>query len=83
MNIILGKEYEDKITGFSGIATGKAQYLTGCDQVCLKPKVDKDGKMQDAQWFDDGEIKLIGKGITAKEVKGSSNGGPQPDAPLR
>lgn len=30
--IILGRKVRDKVTGFEGIVTGRATYLTGCDQ---------------------------------------------------
>ena len=79
----LGKEAEDKITGFKGIVIGVSQWLTGCNQACLKPKVDKDGKLEEGQWFDEGEVFVIGKGITSKEVESKANGGPRRDQPRR
>jgi len=48
----LGYAFEDKITGFAGVCTGYVEYLTGCSQVLLVPRVDKDGKSGDGQWFD-------------------------------
>ena len=39
----LGNTYEDKISGFKGVATGFCRYLTGCDQVLLSGKVGSDG----------------------------------------
>lgn len=47
MNIQLGKTYKDVITGFSGIAMSKVEYLTGCDQVGLNPGMLPDGKLGD------------------------------------
>lgn len=41
---MLGKTLRDRITGFSGICTGHARYLTGCDQYLLNPKA-QDGKL--------------------------------------
>ena len=77
----LGKEAQDKITGFKGTIIGTSQWLTGCDQVCLKPKVDKDGQIKDAHWFDQGSVKITGKGITKDEVKSKDLGGPRSDQP--
>ena len=54
--IELGVTAEDKVTGFRGTVTGKCQYLTGCNQVLLIPRVDKDGKCQDGAWFDEQRI---------------------------
>lgn len=70
----LGKKAKDKITGFEGIITGKCFYLYGCAQYCLMPTVDKDGKKQEGNWFDEGRIKITGQGIEASEVKVEKNG---------
>lgn len=51
-NAILGCHCTDKITGFSGVATGYVEYISGCNQVLLVPKIGKDGKRQEAEWFD-------------------------------
>lgn len=78
--IELGKEGKDKVTGFTGIITSRAQYLTGCDQYNLVPPV-KDGKLEPAQWFDEGRIEIIGNGISAADVVGTKPGGPQREGP--
>lgn len=78
--IELGLEGKDKITDFTGIITGRAQYLTGCDQYCLVQKV-KDGKLEPGQWFDEGRIEIIGTGVSAADVAAPRPGGPQRDAP--
>lgn len=77
----LGVAAEDKVTGFSGIIVGRAQYLTGCNQYCVKPRVDEKGDVRKGQWFDEGELNITGEGITAKEVASPAPGGPQRDAP--
>lgn len=48
----LGCTVKDKITGFEGVVTGIVDYLSGCNQALVVPKVDKDGKLRDAHWFD-------------------------------
>lgn len=48
-------EVEEKITGFRGIITGAASYLTGCDQFLVQPPI-KDGAWVNGQWFDDGRL---------------------------
>ena len=79
--IELGLKAKDKVTGFTGIITGKVSYLYGCDQYGLTPEVRKDGKITDTQWFDEGRIQIIGKGISASSVKADKPGGPNRDAP--
>lgn len=78
--IELGKKARDRITGFEGVITGRAQYLTGCDQYVLTPSV-KDGSYQASQWFDEGRLEITGAGIDAASVAGPRPGGPQRDAP--
>jgi hypothetical protein len=59
----LGRIGKDKITGFQGIITAKCFYLYGCAQYYLIPSVDKEGKRRDGEWFDEGRIEIIDKGI--------------------
>lgn len=77
----LGVKARDKITGFTGIVIAKSKWLTGCDQFALKPPVEKDGKMQEAHWFDKGAVEYVDAGINKEEVKDKKPGGPQIDAP--
>ena len=71
----LGKEAKDKITGFEGIIIGKINYLFGCAQYGIAPRVKEDGKVNDTNWFDEGRIEIIGNGIAPEEVKVEKNGG--------
>ena len=70
----LGREAKDKITGFQGIITGKAIYLTGCNQYVLQPKCEKAGSYPEANWFDEGRLDVVGDGLTKEDVKGKENG---------
>ena len=79
--IVMGCRAKDTITGFTGIITGAAQYITGCDQYLLKPKVDEKGAYVDGQWFDDGRLEFVDKGVKLVDVQGDKPGGPQSDAP--
>jgi len=79
----LGKKGKDKITGFTGILTGRSIWLYGCDQYCLTPEVDKDGKLNDGKWFDEGRIEITGEGVEASSVQVKEPGGPDRGAPLR
>jgi hypothetical protein len=55
----LGARYVDKITRFSGVATGRAEYISGCTQVLLAPGVDKDGNWKDSNWFDEQRLQVV------------------------
>ena len=78
--IKLGQKAKDIITGFEGIITGRAQYIYGCDQYCLVPPV-IDGKPGEGQWFDEGRLEIIGRGVLPEDVQVDKPGGPQMDAP--
>ncbi len=72
--IKLGQKAKDVITGFEGIIIGKCDYLYGCSQYGLVTKLDKDGKKIDVEWFDEGRIRIIGKGVLPKSVIAEKNG---------
>jgi hypothetical protein len=59
MTIKMGDKVRDVITGFEGIHTGWLQYIHGCKRVLINPPVDKDGKLVDAQWFDEQRVELL------------------------
>ncbi len=69
---------EDKITGLQGIITGHADYITGCDQYLLQPKV-KDGEFKDARWIDEGRLKITSveeatTGLKVSDLQVEDNG---------
>lgn len=49
---LLGLQAEDMITGMQGTITSISFDLYGCVQAILTPKVDRDGKFGDQEWFD-------------------------------
>lgn len=83
----LGLLAKDKLTGFTGIISYRAQYLTGCNNYGLQPQELKDdGSIKDNAQFDETRIKIIGDGISlieeVKEIQEESRkdpGGPQPN----
>jgi hypothetical protein len=76
--ITLGQKVKDKITGFTGIAITRCEYLNGCVQYCVKPKLDKNGKIQEGEWFDDALLEIVEGGLF---IKKEPDGGPIPDMP--
>lgn len=64
-----GKKGTDKVTGFKGIITGKIYYMYGCAQYLLTPPIDKDGKKQDGEWFDEGRIEIGELAVHPKSVQ--------------
>jgi hypothetical protein len=70
--IKLGHEYKDVISGFTGIAIAKTEWINGCVRVTLSPKLDKDGKFQDSVCLDIEQLEATGVSvdIKPKEVGG-------------
>jgi len=75
MDIKLGCEAKDRVSGFKGTITARLEYLNGCVQFCICPKVGKDGKLEDGRYFDAQQIEVIGKGVIVEPKK---TGGPTP-----
>lgn len=75
----LGKLGKDKITGFTGIITAIAFYLTGCNQYSLvSQKLKEDGSTVDPHWFDVKRVDILSFGISKSDVMDVANpGGPQ------
>ena len=76
--IRLGCEAVDLVSGFKGIVVSRIEYLWGCVQFGVAPKVEKDGKIPDTQYFDYKRLKVIGKGA---QIVAEDTGGPQRDRP--
>lgn len=73
----LGATAKDIVTQFKGVITARADYLTGCTQFLLQPKgLDKEGKCQDSQWFDEGRL-LPTNAKLVKVFETAHTGGPQ------
>ncbi len=58
--IKLGMEAKDKITGFTGIVTGRCEYISGCHQLLLTPAVGEKGEHRDPHWFDEQRVERVG-----------------------
>lgn len=78
MEIKLGNKVRDKVTGYEGVATARVEYLNGCVQYCVKPKVGSDGKMPDPEYIDVQQLEVVSEGAT---VEASKTGGTQRDCP--
>lgn len=80
----LGKEVKYKITGFKGIVTGHAEYLTGCDQYLVQPECQSNVESYpESHWFDEGRLNIIGDKLTKDDVKGCENGCDYNNAPKK
>ena len=77
--IKLGDKVKDKVTGFMGIATSKVEYLNGCIQFYVAPKMKpKDNKMPDGNYIDQQQLEVVGKKV---KVKKKDTGGSMSNTP--
>lgn len=76
----LGNRVRDNITGFSGVATGKTEWLYGCNRICIEPAELHEGKPIEAQWFDEQRVEIITEDKPKISADNSAlSGGPQKD----
>lgn len=52
----LGTEVTDQITGFKGMVTARVQYITGCNQYLVQPRVKETGDFVESCWFDEDRV---------------------------
>ena len=63
--IELGDRVKDKITGFTGIAQAKTEWLYGCIRFTIAPEATKDGKVPDNHTFDAEQLEVVKKQVIA------------------
>jgi len=87
--IQLGDVVRDEWTGFIGLAIARAEYLTGCTQICVKPNgLTADGRMMDGEWLDEARVVVVAAAVVppiADDRKAADRevaaGGPQANTP--
>jgi len=57
--IELGSRVKDIVNGFEGTVVGRCEWLTGCVQYVISPKVDKDGKRIESEWVDEMRLQVL------------------------
>lgn len=56
---LLGLRVRDRVTGLSGVVASVTFDLYGCIQAIVNPGMDKDGKLQETQWFDVNRLEVL------------------------
>ena len=69
--IELGMKVKDKVSGFQGIVTGVASYLTGCDRACVESETAPDKSF----WIDFPRLRQVGKDIMSFGPAARTTGG--------
>lgn len=81
MTIELGDRCRDTISDFTGTAVAFTTWINGCTRFALQPKIDKDGKLPEAQWFDEPQIVVMEETVAPTGPR--DTGGPLPSKPTR
>lgn len=80
----LGNEVKDIMTGFSGIAVARTDWLFGCSRILIEPTKLNKGNPIEAVWYDEQRVQVVKKTrpkVVKQKIKATS-GGPQKD-PVR
>lgn len=84
--IELGDEVRDTISGVKGIAIGRTTWITGCDNIQIRPQgVDRDGNPCSTFAADEPIVEVVEKAkVKLQEAQASrERGGPSYGAPKR
>jgi hypothetical protein len=79
-----GKVATDKVTGFTGVITGRCDYIYGCSQYLITPKATDIHKAADGVWMDIGRLEIGEQTISPQSVEtkqGKITGGIRNDNP--
>ncbi len=79
--IKLGDLVVDSVSGFKGVAIAQTTFLHGCRRVGIQPRIDKDGKLPNAQWFDEPQLQNMEPELC--KVGSRETGGPMVSMPTR
>jgi len=81
MKFEFGITASDKITGFQGVITAFSQYVTGCAQYLVQPKMSESGEFREGRWFD--EQRLVDLNQTQIVLENEETPGPDQSAPIK
>lgn len=75
----LGSKLRCRISGVTGIATGRLEFLNGCIQYGIRQRVNPDGKVPDTEWVDEAYLEETEEQPSLK-VEAKPIGGEKPPA---
>ena len=73
--IKLGATVRDPLTGLTGIAIVRSEWLWGCIRIGLQPNEVKDGKPVEETWFDENRLEIVKEEKEKKSIL--QHGGPE------
>lgn len=79
--IELGDLVKDRLSGLTGVVTGKCAYISGCRHAVVTPQEVKDGKPVDGSWINEDALDVVEK--SAVVYHKNNIGGPPSSPPRR
>lgn len=76
-SVELGDKVKDIVTGYTGIAIARTQWLQGCDRITIQASAKSDGSVPDSLSVDEPQIAIIKRGVAKPKAK-RTTGGPMP-----
>ena len=70
----LKEEVRDKVTGYSGLITGRTEWLYGCCRYSVQSKGMKDGHPVEAMGFDEMALERVKKAPKGRKIQRRSGG---------
>lgn len=80
--IKLGDKVTDIVTGYTGIAVGKTEWLNKCVRIAVQKQELHDGKPVEQQWFDSEQLVVEAEQAVVIK-KDQPTGGPRPVETVR
>jgi hypothetical protein len=78
--IQLGQTVKDKLTGFTGLVTGRCEYISGCHQILIQPPVKDKNEFVEPRWLDEERVEALPAEIVSLKIV---NPGFDMEAPIR
>ncbi len=77
--IEVGTKVKDSVTGYTGLAVARTEWLNGCFRITIQAPVDKDGKVPDQLTCDEPSVEIINEEPVERDA--GVTGGPLPFEP--
>lgn len=74
--IKLGDKVKDTVTGFTGVAVARTEWLNGCTRWNIQPPMKKDGTLPQCESFDEPQLEVLKPSFFSRKT---DTGGPRPE----
>jgi len=79
--IQLGNRVRDLVSGFTGIATARTEYMNGCVQFAITSSSEDGTKEPVSRWLDTEQLEFVDGGVRGQVGQAQPSGGDRTDTP--